>query len=66
MLVGDALILNDVQGVQVDYWEVDDADRTWTEQDCKLWGSNKAALMICLSTSRVTANALVAGVYTLK
>lgn len=59
-LNGDIFIVNQVQGVQVDYWEVDELEGNWTSDDCRTWGSNKSALMICLSTSKVTKNALVA------
>lgn len=62
-LNGDTFIVNQVQGVHVDYWEIDELEGNWTSDDCRMWGSNKSALRICLSTSKVTKNALVAGTF---
>lgn len=62
-LNGDTFIVNHVQGVHVDYWEVDKLEGNWTSDDCQMWGSNKSALRVCLSTSKVTKNALVAGTF---
>ena len=60
-LNGDTFIVNGVQGVHVDYWDVDEREEGWDTKDCKTWGTNHTALMICLRSSNVTENALVAG-----
>ena len=62
-LNGDTFIVNQGHGVHVDYWEVDEREGNWTTEDCQTWGNNNSALMICLSTSKVTKNALVAGTF---
>ena len=60
-LPGDSMIVKSSQGLQVDYWEVDPQEPSWEASDCQTWGDNRAALMLCLSESKVSANTLVAG-----
>jgi len=57
----DSVIVERSQGLQVDYWEVDPREPPWEPSDCHTWGDNHAALMLCLSESKVSANSLIGG-----
>ena len=63
----DSFVLNKVQGVHVDYWEIDPNETGWdvndNDSDCRGYGSNNAALTICAKKSSVSNDTLVAGQY---
>jgi hypothetical protein len=56
----DVLIVRGVQGVQVDFWSRSVSDQL-ESNDCKLWGGDDAAIMICIAASSLNHSNLIAG-----
>lgn len=56
----DTFVVQAEQGLQVDYWNVSAGD-VLTTSDCRTWAVAHEGFMICISTSRLNQNNLIAG-----
>lgn len=56
----DVLIVHGVEGIQIDYGNIDPADHLGSG-DCKIYGAENAAIMLCIASSTVNPSELIAG-----
>ena len=57
----DVFIVESEPGLQGDYWNVSLAEDPVTPDHCQTWGVESAAIMICVKTSSLDENNLIAG-----
>ena len=57
----DAITVYNEQGVQGDYWDVHPGEATMDiAQNCHLYGNNESAFLICINSSALYQNAMIA------
>lgn len=56
----DVMIVHDVYGIQVDYWDVSQSEQL-DSNSCKTYGSEAAALEFCIASSTIDSNNLIIG-----
>ena len=61
----DTFIVQGEQGLQVDYWNVSAGD-VLTSADCRTWATEYLGFIICISTSKLNQNNLIAGFFPTK
>jgi len=58
----DIFVVQDQQGFQGDYWDVDSADESFTTNQCQAWGEeSEYGFMVCIKQSSLDRNHLIAG-----
>jgi len=55
----DVLVVPKASGIQIQYWDLDSNDHP-NESDCKTFGNDAAALVICLASSSLNSSHLIA------
>lgn len=61
LLDASAYVVKGAPGLQGDYWNVSANEAPVTSDDCQTWGYSFAAIMICIKSSSLGNNALIAG-----
>ena len=55
----DVMVVQKSSGIQIQYWGLDSNDQL-DERDCKTFGNDYAALLICVASSSVNSDYLIA------
>jgi len=60
---GDSFRLQNVQGVQVDYWAMNSGEAPFQKHDCRTLGDNSNSVFLCIKNSTLNENVLIAGIF---